>query len=120
MHASGIGKALLAFFPPDRLDAWLKSQELTRYTDKTLTSRDALLRDLESIRTRGFSHDDEERNIGMRCIAAPVFDTFGEPVAGLSVSGPTSRMTRNSVEDVAKLVRAAAGEVTKAIGGTAA
>jgi IclR family acetate operon transcriptional repressor len=120
MHASGIGKALLAFFPPDRLDAWLKSQELTRYTDKTLTSRDALLRDLESIRTRGFSHDDEERNIGMRCIAAPVFDTFGEPVAGLSVSGPTSRMTRGSVEDVAKLVRAAAGEVTKAIGGTAA
>lgn len=117
MHASGIGKALLAYFPPERLDQWFLQQRLTRYTDATITDPDALRAELALIRETGISFDNEEKNIGMRCIASPVFNGFGEPVAGLSVSGPSSRMTDDTIETIGSHVKAAAAKVTDAIGG---
>jgi len=107
MHASGIGKALLAFLPEDRRTLILAGLSLTRYTAQTLTEHSALLRDLDVSRTRGFAVDADEKTDGMRCIAAPVFDAYGEAVAGISVSGPTSRI---GDADIARL----SGEVTQA------
>lgn len=117
MHASGIGKALLAYYPPERLDQWFLQQRLTKYTDATITDPDALRKELADIRTTGLSFDNEEKNIGMRCIASPVFNGFGEPVAGLSVSGPSSRMTDHMIDPIGAHVKAAAAKVTDAIGG---
>ncbi len=74
-------------------------------------------RDLEEIRLRGWSVDDEERFIGMRCIAAAIFNEFGEPIAGISVSGPTIRVTLDRLNDIGPVVRDAAAEVTRMIGG---
>jgi len=85
MHASGIGKALLAYYAPERLNQWFLEQRLTKYTDATITDPDALRRELADIRASGLSFDNEEKNIGMRCIASPVFNGFGEPVAGLRI-----------------------------------
>jgi len=117
MHASGIGKALLAHFSDERLARWQRDRVLEQFTEKTLTEPAVLLADLEKIRTTGVSFDDEERNHGMRCIAAPVFDVFGEPVAGVSISGPTARMTESAFgENAAKVLRAAA-DITAAVGG---
>ena len=95
-HASGIGKAILAHLPGDRVTAIVRKAGLEAYTPKTLADAPALARDLARIRTQGFSVDDEERHPGMRCIAAPVFNEFGEPVAGVSISGPTVRIARAS------------------------
>ncbi|PTX54161.1 IclR family transcriptional regulator [Litoreibacter ponti] len=117
MHASGIGKALLAYYPPERLDQWFLQQRLTRYTDATITDPDVLRQELADIRVTGLSFDNEEKNIGMRCIASPVFDGFGEPVAGLSVSGPSSRMTDAMIDAIGAHVKAAAARVTEAVGG---
>lgn len=75
------------------------------------------MRDLARTRERGYAVDDQEKAPGMRCVAAPVFNGFGEAVAGLSVSGPAFRI---SLEDAARIgaqVRAAADEVTESIGG---
>ena len=88
-HASGIGKAILAHLPPERVDAIVRRTGLEAFTEKTLANPLALSRDLAEIRVRGWSVDDEERNAGMRCVAAAIFNEFGEPVAGISVSGPT-------------------------------
>jgi IclR family acetate operon transcriptional repressor len=116
-HASGIGKAILAHLPGDRVTAIVRKAGLEAYTPKTLSDAPALARDLDRVRASGFSVDDEERHPGMRCIAAPVFNEFGEPVAGVSISGPTVRVTPERVADIGPLVRDAAAEVTQMIGG---
>jgi len=117
LHASGIGKALLSQMDTSRIDRFLSNAPLERFTDFTLTTRDQLVENLEQIRLRGYSIDGEERNLGMRCIAAPVFDIHGEAVAGISVSGPTSRVGIDQIETLSDAVVAAARELTMAIGG---
>lgn len=117
MHASGIGKALLAQWPRKRIDAMLATRTPQRFTDFTLTTSDDLIRDLRETQQRGYSFDGEEKNIGMRCIAAPVFDVYGEAVAGLSVSGPVARMTDARISEMGTLVRAEANALTTELGG---
>lgn len=114
-HASGIGKALLAHVSERRLGQIL-SRRREAFTSKTLVEKDALLADLHKIRARGYSFDDEEKNPGMRCIAAPIRDLYGETIAGISVSGPNSRMTSDRVDGMAVHVMAAAADVSAALG----
>ena len=89
----GSAKALLAQMTDDRLSRYIATAPLDRFTVKTLTDPAALRADLQETRARGFAIDDEEKTEGMRCIAAPVFDWTGEAVAGVSVSGPVSRVS---------------------------
>lgn len=119
MHASGIGKALLAQMDAERFDRWFKDHPPERFTEHTLLDRDALSKAMSDIRARGYSIDGEEKNFGMRCIAAPVFDMNREAVAGISVSGPTSRVEPAAIEDLSRAVIDAARALTKAIGGEA-
>jgi IclR family acetate operon transcriptional repressor len=116
-HASGIGKAILAHSEPERLGRLLPAATLPVFTPRTHASREALLDDLAGIRAQGFAVDDEERNLGMRCVAAAVFNEYGEPVGGVSVSGPTVRVTPERVAALGPLVRQAAAELTEAMGG---
>ncbi|MCV0428407.1 MAG: IclR family transcriptional regulator, partial [Roseibium sp.] len=108
LHASGIGKALLAFMETDQCDRFLAQEALERFTEHTLCDAATLKEDLKDIRTRGYSIDGEEKNLGMRCIAAPVFNNYGEVVAGLSVSGPTSRVSTAKIDTLAASVKEAA------------
>ncbi len=117
MHASGTGKALLADLPRVELEKILQNKGLPEFTPKTLTSPSALFADLDEIRKRGWSFDDEERYSGMRCVAAPIYNSFGEAIAGISVSGPTVRFQDNVVAELGPRVRRAAAEVTTMIGG---
>ncbi len=118
MHASGIGKALLAEMPQDKVEQVLQKNGLPEYTSKTLTSPDALFADLETTRKRGWSFDNEERHSGMRCIAAAIHNAHGEAIAGISVSGPTVRFPDHVIAEFAPKVRRAAAEVSRLIGGT--
>lgn len=117
MHVSGIGKALLAWYPERRVRAVIAHRGLQGFTDLSLTSEPALLEDLVRIRDRGFAIDDQEKAEGMRCVAAPIFNEFGEPIAGLSVSGPSFRIGLADAGRIGEQVRRAADEVTEAIGG---
>ena len=117
MHASGIGKALLAEMEETRLSQVLKRSKLETFTEFTLSNPDALKADLRAAHARGYALDGEEKNLGMRCIASPVFDVHGEAVAGLSVSGPTSRVTEDRIEVYSEAVMKAAQDLTSAIGG---
>lgn len=117
MHASGIGKALMAEMDDARLARLLQGQTLTAYTEHSITDADILRSELARTRARGYSIDGEEKNIGMRCIAAPVFDFNNEPVAGISVSGPTSRVGTGDIDRLSAAVMQAATDLTTAIGG---
>lgn len=119
MHASGIGKALLAQLSPGDLDLLLRKKGLRAFTPRTLTKPDALVADLAQCRSRGWAFDDEERYAGMRCIAAPVFNAHGEAVAGISVSGPSVRFDDASIASLSHAVRRAASELSENIGGPA-
>lgn len=117
IHASGIGKALLAHMDEERLARVLDNAPLRGFTAHSITSAEALRRDLTLIRQQGFAIDDEEKNDGMRCIAAPVFDVNREAVAGISVSGPTSRIQQGAISRLSRHVIEAARQLTTAIGG---
>lgn len=119
MHVSGIGKALLAWFPRDKVAGIVARRGLPAFTPQSLSTPEALLADLAAIRARGFSIDDQERAPGMRCIAAPIFNVHGEPVAGVSVSGPAFRMPLDQAARLGALVQGVALRVTEAIGGRA-
>jgi IclR family acetate operon transcriptional repressor len=117
MHASGIGKSLLADLPDRDVEKILKLKGQPEFTVKTLTSSDSLLADLVRTRKRGWSIDDEERYLGMRCVASNIYNSFGEAVAGISISGPTVRFPDEVVAKLGPLVKRAAAKVTNAIGG---
>ncbi|RWO37252.1 MAG: IclR family transcriptional regulator [Mesorhizobium sp.] len=119
-HASGIGKAVLAHLEPERVGVILRKAGLQRFTDRTLSDISSLAHDLARIKLRGWSVDDEERHPGMRCVAAAIFNEFGEPIGGVSVSGPTVRVTPERLAEIGPLVRDAAAEVTRMIGGVRA
>ncbi|MFN8681006.1 HTH-type transcriptional regulator BhcR [Paracoccus sp. P2] len=112
LHASGIGKALLAHARPADLKRMIREMRLERFTEMTLTDPQALLDDLACIRARGYALDNEERTPGMRCIAAPIFDLAGEAAAGISVSGPSLRMSDARLEAMSEAVIEAARELS--------
>ena len=118
IHASGIGKALLAHHPAAAVARIVREQGLSAFTGRTITDPRRLGEELATIRARGWAVDDGERTEGMRCVAAPIFNVFREAVAGVSVSGPTVRMERTGGAELGARVRAAADSITRAIGGS--
>ena len=118
MYCSGIGKAMLAFIDPNGRNAGqLEQIEFRRETSKTIMSLEALTHDLQETRKRGFAIDDEENAIGLRCVASVIFDEFGEPAAGLSVSGPSARISDGRITELGDAVREIANEITAELGG---
>lgn len=116
LHATATGKAL--YCTADRAElSRVVPEPLSRHTMRTITSIDGLLADLEQVRARGYALDDEELNLDVRCVAAPVFDLHGTPLASIGLSGPASRVTLVSVEDLGRQVWAAALRITKEMGG---
>ncbi len=117
MHASGIGKALMASLAGEEVEKIIRKKGLLEFTPETLTTSEALFRDLEETRQRGWSFDNEERYFGMRCVAATIYNAFGEPVAGISVSGPSARFSDKTVAELGPKVMQAAADVTLMLGG---
>lgn len=117
IHASGIGKALLAAMPDERVRALIKAKGLKGFTANTHTDIDSLLADLAEIRSRGWSLDNEEATLGMRCIGSVIYNEYGEAIAGVSISGPTVRITDERLGELGDLVKRASLDITAAIGG---
>ena len=108
-HAAGAGKAMLATLSEARVRDIIRVTGLPRYTATTLTSPDALLRELREIRGRGFALDDGEREVGVRCIAVAV--PGSHPPAALSVSGPAARISDELALSVVEALREASAQL---------
>ncbi|MCZ4507614.1 IclR family transcriptional regulator [Streptomyces sp. ActVer] len=106
-HCSALGRAILAYSDTATIDAVLAAG-LERRTPRTLTDPVAILRELTAIPPRGWAVEREEGNIGVSCVAAPVFDPLGEVVAALSVTGPSGLIRAQAIGTAVRLAAAAA------------
>ena len=117
MHSSAVGKVLLAYMPPSAQAPMLEKMKLERFTANTITGRDRFAKTLVEIRKLGFSFDDEEHAIGLRCVAAPIFNEAREAIAGISLSGPAARVTDRRFKELAGMVQRTARVITREFGG---
>jgi DNA-binding IclR family transcriptional regulator len=112
LHITAVGKLFLTAEDGRSLKAYAERTGLPAYTKNSLTSLGALDKELDKVRKQGFAHDNEEAEIGVRCLGAGIRDDSGALVAGLSVSAPTERMKTAW----AALVRETATKISRAIG----
>ncbi len=118
LHCSGVGKALLAAKTDGEVDKLLPEDRMRRLTANTIVSRSALRQDIASTRERGFAIDDQEHAVGLRCVAALVFDELREPIAAISISGPTARISEANIQRLGELAREKAEKITAKLGGS--
>jgi IclR family transcriptional regulator, acetate operon repressor len=111
LHATSMGKSLLAF--NDELQDYLAGldEQLVQLTSKTHATSASLKADLDAIRRRGWSTDDEESMMGVRCVAAPVLDPHGQARAAVAIQAPAVRMPDNRFDELGPQVRRAADEL---------
>lgn len=109
-HCSGLGRAILAYSDAATVDAVIEAG-LERRTPRTITTPTALRRELAAIPDRGLAVDREEGNIGVNCVAAPIFGPLGEVVAALSVTGPSAVVRADRAGPAVRLAAAAASRV---------
>ncbi|HWA96051.1 MAG TPA: IclR family transcriptional regulator [Terracidiphilus sp.] len=101
VHCTSVGKAMLAFLPEDRMAEVVRRTRFERHTSRTIASAEALRAEIEKTRRRGYAVDDEELEEGLRCIAVPLLDAQRYPVAAISVSGPSFRVTAQKLPSIA-------------------
>ena len=116
MYCTGVGKVLLSYFPEHKLAKYLQSTELTAFTENTLTTPEEIKQELAATRAQGYAKDEEEHELGIRCVAAPVFNHLGEVPYAISVTGPTTRMTDERMKEIIPQVMHTANEVSRNIG----
>jgi DNA-binding IclR family transcriptional regulator len=116
-YCTGLGKTLLAFMPEAEVAAWAATQKFPPMTPKTITTAKRLLKELSLIRERGYGLDEEEREKGVCCIAAPIRNHTGDVVAAISAAGPVQRMPRELAGSaVASAVVSAAAAISIDLG----
>jgi IclR family acetate operon transcriptional repressor len=99
LHATALGKVLLAHFPEGRTRTILDQHGLPAQTEKTIVDRDELFDELDVIREKSYAVDDEERVRGMRCVAVAIKNENGMVIGAISVSGPSSRLSADPTEE---------------------
>src|ERR1022692_1821940 len=118
VHCTALGKALTAYLPEEQVEALVSRRGLLRHNDNTIASLKRLKQELEQVRKQGYSIDDEEEEIGVRCLGAPVLNANNRAIAAISITGTTERINADSRDAlVAKLkttAAAIAAEVAKA------
>ncbi len=116
VYASASGKVFLAHLPKDEREKILKSIRLHPFTRRTIVHAKKSRSELELVRKRGYAIDDAEREEGVRCIAAPIFNARGRVIAAVSVSGPSLRLSLAKLEALAESVLETASEISTSLG----
>ena len=116
LHCTAIGKVLLAFSADDITERVLTQAGLMAFTEKTITDSAVLIEEIKETRARGYGVDLEEYELGVLCIAAPVFDYAGSCIAALSVSRPRFRFDPARRGEYAAAVMAAAAKISESLG----
>ncbi len=116
MHCTGVGKVLLSGMTDVEITRLIETQRLEARTCHTIIEPDRLLRELESIRKKGSFVDNEELNLGVKCVAAPIRGRSGVVVAAISLSGPAQRFTPGAVRRFEKEIKRTAMEISKMLG----
>lgn len=117
VYCTGLGKVFLANMKSEHVAAFLEQHGITKFTDTTITDPDELIRQLDQVRQQGFAFDYGEHEQDVRCIAAPIFDSEGQVIAALSVSGPGIRMDPlEAKEDLIHKTKETAMSISRQLG----
>jgi IclR family acetate operon transcriptional repressor len=116
LHCTSAGKVLLGGFSRKDFQRFLRASGLEKKTDKTITKSRALSNEIKKVKRQGYAVDDEETEIGGRCVGAPVFDKEGKMVAAISVIGPSTRIKKDLFGKLSIQVRKAAAQASAALG----
>ena len=113
INCTGVGKALVAFLSEDQFNLLIKSKSFARHNDNTIVTVKALKRELARVRELGYALDDEEDEIGLRCIGTPIFGVDQKTVAAVSVAGTTADIPLERVQTLAATVKQTAAEISR-------
>lgn len=116
LHSTALGKAMLSAMPASEARELLSSYRRLAPTPRTITALDALMDELTVVAARGYAIDDEENEIGARCIGAPIRDGSGRVTGALSISGPSSRISEDLVVIIGGRLAEAATRIEEALG----
>lgn len=116
LHCTGVGKVLLSGMTEESLNEFIKKYGLPRYTDNTITNKNEFINEIRKVKELSYAYDNEECEIGARCVAAPIKDYTGKIVAAISVSGPTARMTDEKCNFILKEVLDTAKKISTELG----
>ena len=114
-YCTGVGKVMLAFSPPDRIDAAIDQQSFHVFTEHTLAGQDALREELADIRTNGYGFDREEHEPGIICVAMPILSETGRVHGALSVTSTTERTNLAGLEAYVPVLRDTAAGIARDI-----
>jgi DNA-binding IclR family transcriptional regulator len=116
LHTSAPAKAILAYLPKNEQKSLIKSIDYKRYTDRTIISRKDYISVLQEVKNQGFAIDHAEEIEGMHCIAAPIFNRKGYPVAAIWITGPSNRIRKSDFNSIGQDVRFHADKISKNLG----
>jgi DNA-binding IclR family transcriptional regulator len=116
VHATSVGKAIVAYIPQDELEEILRKRGMEKRTPKTITSLSRLLKELEKVREQGYAVDDEENNLGARCLGAPIFDERGIIIASIGLSGTTGQVSPQTMPRIVESLKDAARHISMGMG----
>jgi len=116
LHSSAVGKCLLAYLPEQEFLRVARDRGLTRNNENTITSIRKLKQEVTRIRCAGYSIEDEEGEIGCRCVGAPIFDHSGNAIAAISLAGTTAQIRSDEFTGFGQLVRQTAFDISESLG----
>lgn len=105
LYCTGVGKAILAYLNEDELEEIWKASNIRQVTRSTITNLDQMKKELELTRQRGWAQDNEENEIGVRCVAVPILNRRGFPIASISISSSVFHITQANIPSIAKAVQ---------------
>lgn len=118
LHASASGKALVAYLPRNEAESLLAQLRLERLTPNTIATKARLKAELKKVHNVGYALDRSEHVAGAMCVAAPIFDRQGHPVAALTVTAPAGRMPESRLDELGRTVRCHADAISARLGGS--
>lgn len=116
LYCTGVGKAILAKYDEEQLDDYINHNSFHKYTEYTLTTPEELKTTLKEVRNNGFAFDNQEHEIGIRCVAAAVFDSSRKAKYGISITGPVSRMIDQHLETYIPKLTETADNISRQLG----
>jgi len=116
VHATSVGKALVAHIPQPQLEKIISERAMEKRTSKTITTLPRLLKELEKIRGQGYAVDDEENNIGARCVGAPIFNQQGLIEASIGLSGTINQVNAQTMPRILEALKDAARHISMQLG----
>ncbi len=118
LNSTAVGKCILSGYDEKSLDNLIASKGLVALTHRTIVTKSSLIAELERVKNEGCAIDDEECELGMRCVAAPLLDYSGRIIAAISTSGPVNRMDMEKITRIKISIKTIAHRISVDLGYT--